>query len=648
MRPPFVSPPSRLAAMLWSSAASIALVGCFTPVPEGPPPGYERTWEACHNRFDDDGDRLVDCRDPDCIRQGFCNRRVPIVPYLEPENTPERCSDLIDNDDDGRFDCGDPNCTSILELCCSLEFDDASCSNGIDDDGNGFVDCADSGCSRNPFVTVCEFETDCANYIDDDGDRRVDCLDPDCAGAAHCVPGGEDACNDGDDDGDGRADCFDPDCYRDPMCRGPEDTLARCVDGNDNDQNGTADCAEPSCMRLTGDDQTVFRAYCEGLRGAENTLERCTDGVDNDGNGHTDCADFSCCGDRACSRPVTPEVGEYCRARQENTLERCTDGIDNDGNGFVDCNDFSCCGNRDCTMPVDPALTAICARGSENTLAACTDGIDNDGNGFVDCNDFSCCGDRGCTMPAVPEIGEYCRSRQENTLERCTDGIDNDGNGFVDCADFSCARSTDPDVALHCATAGERTFAQCTNGIDDDGNGFVDCNDFSCREVVEELVDDEHDRPTGYRRSPCRESVGAAIVELAFSRTNTSAAETLPAGLRVQTRGGIQFALFAPVRFEPGIATAMGTAYSVGDGFAANVPPGYVTELYRDDAVSFPDVTVTNPGVTRHDPARSNCADGIDNDHDGFIDCDDWDCNWNPVTRDLCLYPGLDRPRVCG
>ena len=25
-----------------------------------------------------------------------------------------------------------------------------------------------------------------------------------------------------------------------------------------------------------------------------------------------------------------------------------------------------------------------------------------------------------------------------------------------------------------------------------------------------------------------------------------------------------------------------------------------------------------------------NCADGEDNDHDGFTDCADFDCAWNP------------------
>jgi hypothetical protein len=31
-----------------------------------------------------------------------------------------------------------------------------------------------------------------------------------------------------------------------------------------------------------------------------------------------------------------------------------------------------------------------------------------------------------------------------------------------------------------------------------------------------------------------------------------------------------------------------------------------------------------------HAASLDQCSDGFDNDGDGFIDCDDWDCNHNP------------------
>jgi hypothetical protein len=545
---------------------SVLGAGCFTPVPEGPPSGYETNIRDCSNGIDDDNDRAVDCRDTDCISRGFCNQIVPIDFVLEPEDTAERCVDRIDNDDDGRFDCGDPDCTVILELCCSLEFDDASCSNGFDDDGNGFIDCVDSGCSRNPFVTVCELESNCNDLLDNDGDRRRDCDDTDCATAANCVPGGEDSCDNGvDEDADGRADCDDRDCYTDGVCRGPENTLTRCIDGNNNDGNvdgamiALADCTEPTCQALTGEDAVIYAAYCANLSGPETTLMRCSDGIDNDGNGFLDCSDFS------CSRGA-PEVIAYCASLAENTVDKCSDRIDNDSNGFVDCRDFSCTmASRGAT----PEAIAYCmtAVASENSTASCIDGLDNDGNGFIDCADRNCCmagmfvsGRCGGYLDDV--VTTYCASILEDSVARCSDGLDNDNNGFADCADFSCSRSMDSDILVYCANQTEASFAVCTDGLDNDGNSFSDCEDFSCRDVLEEYVTTVPGTApmrTGQQRSPCTESVG-------------STAEW----------------------------------------------------------------------------QRHNCQDGLDNDDDGFADCDDWDCNWNPVTRDLCLFTGTTRPRVCG
>ena len=36
------------------------------------------------------------------------------------------------------------------------------------------------------------------------------------------------------------------------------------------------------------------------------------------------------------------------------------------------------------------------------------------------------------------------------------------------------------------------------------------------------------------------------------------------------------------------------------------------------------------------------CSDGKDNDGDGFTDCDDWDCAWNPKVT-VCE----GKPKVC-
>jgi hypothetical protein len=95
---------------------------------------------------------------------------------LSPAFTPlnaqvkEICDNGIDDDGDKLVDCDDPDC-----VCTPKEI----CDNGIDDDGDKLVDCDDPDC-------VCTPKEICDNGIDDDGDKLVDCDDPDCV----CVPEG--------------------------------------------------------------------------------------------------------------------------------------------------------------------------------------------------------------------------------------------------------------------------------------------------------------------------------------------------------------------------------------------------------------------------------------------------------------------------
>ncbi|MBX3181733.1 MAG: hypothetical protein KIT72_12285 [Polyangiaceae bacterium] len=336
--------------------------------------GYEVGDQDCSDGIDNDYDQLIDCQDPDCVfTSTWCGELIPDVPPDRvPESTFELCTDGIDNDDDGTFDCGDRGCQAIRELCCSLEWDDASCSDGIDNDGNNFADCADFSCRNSPFVTVCRAPRS--------GPEKCATGD-DCFGPENTF----ERCFDGkDNDGNGYADCADFSCSQ----SGPpsvvaecaaraENTIEKCSDGIDNDGNGFADCADFSCSQ--GPQEVA--AFC--AERAENTLEKCSDGKDNDGNGFADCADYS------CSRDGSAEAVAYCATVIEATPERCRDGIDNDGNGYADCADNSC---RNLVPHVcqetytqrddpDPIATAN---------ARCSDGIDNDGDGFVDCDDWDC------------------------------------------------------------------------------------------------------------------------------------------------------------------------------------------------------------------------------------------------------------------
>jgi len=91
---------------------------------------------------------------------------------------PGDCSDGIDNDGDTLIDCKDPDCGNESSECGGDDDDDDdSGGSGDDDDSAGSGDDDDS--------TSAPVE-DCSNGIDDDGDGSADCLDGDCTGDPSC------------------------------------------------------------------------------------------------------------------------------------------------------------------------------------------------------------------------------------------------------------------------------------------------------------------------------------------------------------------------------------------------------------------------------------------------------------------------------
>lgn len=432
---------------------SVLAAGCFDVdrVTGGPPLGYETDPIKCSNGYDDDNDGLVDCLDPDCIRRNFCGEIVPLLPPSGNETTLKECTDGVDNDLDGQFDCGDRGCQAIRELCCVSEFDDVSCSDRIDNDGNGFADCQDFSCRNNPFVTVCEAESDCADGFDNDNDGRTDCDDEDCVGVGPCPAA--------------------------PM----ENTDATCTDGISNDGDSFVDCADRDCCPSpTACVSAVIQEYCDNLP-TENSLEACSDGEDNDRNGFVDCLDFGC---TRAERGASVEAIEYCAPFAENTADRCTDGVDNNRNGFTDCDDNDCCPRE--SACIDPAIDAYCLTVGERTFERCTNGVDEDENGFADCADFSCQDVRqnvvfqliaGEITHRILPPGEGCSAPDPACAE--------EGNRCV-CEPFSpctetVAEASDFETGDEEIAALREAARRCTDGFDGDLDGFVDCEDWDCQ-----------------------------------------------------------------------------------------------------------------------------------------------------------------------
>ena len=348
----------------------------------------------------------------------------------------------------------------------------------------------------------------------------------------------------------------------------------------DDDGNNFVDCQDFGCRNgrfvTVCDDESTFPPRRPGE-------DPCADGLDNDGDGRIDCNDDQCAARDACC------TGPTCDEITEGTLATCSDGLDNDGNGFTDCADFAC------SRMGTPEAMAFCeSLPSEDSIAACTNGIDDDGNGFTDCNDFS------CSRSDDPAVRAVCESLpNEDTVQACTNGVDDDGNGFTDCGDFSCSMSEDPEVRAVCAcTPGrvggvENTYLCCVDRVDQDENGFADCNDFSC-DVVANLraVDLDQLAGDGLDRFPRGDLDGDGRVE-DFDGDGEP---------------------------DPEITGAPGD------------PPAF-TGSPCDESRGDADPTDLSQLQAALLEAVQRCSDGIDEDLDGFVDCDDWDCQWNPVLN---------------
>jgi hypothetical protein len=105
--------------------------------------------EICDNTVDDDGDLLVDCRDPDCGAAACDDHN---------DCTSDSCAT------DGR--CLHDNLMNEAPCgngCACLDGmpSERVCNNGDDDDGDGLVDCNDGDCPGCMGGTVCCPAGDC-------------------------------------------------------------------------------------------------------------------------------------------------------------------------------------------------------------------------------------------------------------------------------------------------------------------------------------------------------------------------------------------------------------------------------------------------------------------------------------------------------
>ncbi|MEM9456360.1 MAG: hypothetical protein AAGF11_19415 [Myxococcota bacterium] len=481
-------------------------------------------------------------------------------------------------------------------------------------------------------------------------------------------------------------------CYNEPLLPvfGYENDELSCSDSADNDADCLVDCEDPDCLVLStvcGEVIPEFPVdvpenpyFCQKVVDPDADgdgepdriyavctvdLDLCRDRVDNDANGQFDC------GDRKCQDVF--ETG----CLREATNELCSDGIDNDQNGFADCRDFGC---------LRSPLVDVCDEGqrqadgdSDRDGASCVDGVDNDNDGKVDCED-------DCDLPCSPTLdelaqlgivddpaldGEFCceflgvvdfdscaRSvgcgSPEDTLAACSDGDDNDNDGYTDCNDRDCLNSDDPQVVERCdddmepTTDMEATIAECTDGVDNDGDGAVDCDDSECMDRPEQAlmihcngmessvsqctdgVDNDDDGFIDCEDFDCSMSPDPEVAGLCEDM-----GEDMGEGM-----GG----LVEPPSFGGGPEN---TLEACSDG-VDNDGDGFV-DCEDFDCSMSPDVEITDYCASIEENTPAACSDGVDNDGNGFTDCEDFGCSMSddPEVLAVCEEQLEGTPEAC-
>ncbi len=496
--------------------------------------------------------------------------------------------------DDGNLEPGDG-----CDENCLMESREL-CDNRVDDDGDGSADCADPDCFTNP---LCDNVEICSNGFDDDDDDLVDCDDPDCDAFPACV--GTEICDNGlDDDDDGDADCDDNQCNGHPACGGCDPDIDFGVLTADESRVLGVDTTEAqsrlgvSCGIGDGAGNYHLRFEVESgfhlrLQASPLSGDLVLGVVKEEEPGVTcEVDELSCIA--VDTDPTQEELTQLAPGvyrivvaptelggtgqLQLNLMilpgaqELCDNGVDDDGDGDVDCDDADCVGLPECVFEI------------------CDNGVDDDNDGDVDCDDADCVAQTPCLPPEV-----------------CGNGVDDDGDGKVDCADVQCSGTA--------SCVGTDCVVNVNLGVLDRGDLVVGTFDT-------DLATDDNDTSCGGTDGP----------EVVLSFELTTAANVTMA---LDQSGDHVVALTA--EGGPGSwcdSAELDCLDPGGSGRSAHTTYlGLPAARYfiLVDAVTGDRTGIGTVELEIHDPLFELCDDGVDDDNDGDVDCDDTDCATDPI-----------------
>ncbi|MCB9339041.1 MAG: hypothetical protein H6577_13000 [Lewinellaceae bacterium] len=326
--------------------------------------------------------------------------------------------------------------------------------------------------------------------------------------------------------------------------------------------------------------------------------EICDNGLDDDGDGLIDCADPDCANSFTVNTNATS--GTICRGGNTTISASASGGTGpytyNWSGGLGSGISHNITPLATTTYTVTVTSAPGCTSTAQVTVTVnfcsenCTDGIDNDGDGLIDCDDPDC----GLSLTASP-TNATCGSNNgqvsisasggSGNYEYSSDSITWAGSNlfanvlpgnhtfYVRNGDGACPASVGATVTDGCEV--------CTDGIDNDGDGLIDCADPDCAPVSS----------AGPNVSIC------------------SGASTM---LTATASGGT-----APYTFA--------WSDGLGAGATKTVSPGPTT-TYTVTVTSVTGCSSTAQVTVTVTACSEDCTDGIDNDGDGLVDCDDPDC----------------------
>jgi hypothetical protein len=443
--------------------------------------------------------------------------------------------------------------------------------------GNGMGGNGVAGAGGTGGVMTCQaMHESCTNGKDDNCNGAIDCQDSTCAGDVACSKPGQEVCNNGlDDDDDRLVDCADPDCKNNRLCI-PTMGTEICNNGIDDNLDKLTDCGDPQC--------TKFPACLAIACTSDVNL-----GVLPAHGGRLATVIETVSATRTFATCAPP--GGHARVIRFDLTETADVRMDLQQSGAHVVGLFRAGASQACDRNPVTCLNAADKPTGTQTYPALTAG-----SYWLIVESY----------PNAPGKASITLSTGTMTSpEQCANGKDDDGNGLVDCQDLACR--TAPNCAqVECVP--DAALGALVIGADP-------------KSVRIDLTK----QPSRYFPL-CATNVPGGDAVVSFTLPETSGVEIV-----FSQTGRTIFALYNQP--DPGFACDDGHSdggcsfQDTRSGAVAYVQQAAGKYLLIFKAESVADVGVLNLRISAFGNRKIEaCANEIDDDSDGLVDCDDPDC----------------------